>query len=575
MSDSKVLRTFFVKVIIPCVEWGMALLAIYYTITRGFGGLPTTWTFNVSADLICMFINLFLIMGILLGTNKIDTSYSEFLLICHANFLSLFMDYCSWMMDGVVGSRNLMIFINTTLYLSNLLITAAYARFIVDSLASTDSRKKYYSIIYGFLAFSCLTRILNIKYGYFFTVSETAVYSRGPYQFVSYAYTIFIQIVVIYMLVKSDAPANQKKAVAAFTILPFAASILSIFVYGLSLMYACVLISIMMIYSAFFVKLEEDKGKLIENFEKYISNDVVQKIVNSPSDKLIEGRRYTATVLVSDIRGFTALSQAMKPDDLIDMLNHYYGVVTDIVYSFGGVVTEFLGDGIMCVFGAPKTRDDHADAAIACALTIQQKTAEINEWNATFNYPALQTGIGINSGTMVLGSLGNEKHAKYTAVGQTIDRCFDIESCSIGGQVLVSSSCIRSIKGVTKNKFLLDYVPNPDEFIKIKIYEIVSIAGTYDVEYQNKIIEPKALNKAKNVTYCIVDGKHISDEKHNCKIVSMSEDAAILETKGTLNVFENIKLQLTQKKAILAKVEEVSNKGIYVVFTSNIIEEKN
>lgn len=572
MLDSKFKQANIIKVVIPCIEWGMALFAIYFTITRGFAGLPTTWIFNVSADLICMFINLFLIIGILLGAKVIDTAYAEFLLICHANFLSLFMDYCSWMMDGVVGSRELMLFINTTLYISNLFLTAAYARFIVDSITEKGERKKYYYIIYGFLIETVISRLLNIKYGYFFTVSETGVYARGPLQFVSYIYTMAIQAMVIYLLVKCNAPKAQKKAVIAFTILPFTSAMVSIFVYGLSLMYACVLISIMMIYSAFFVKLEEDKDKLIENFEKYISNDVVQKIVDNPSNKLIEGRRYTATVLVSDIRGFTALSQSMKPEDLIEMLNHYYGVVTEIISSFGGVATEFLGDGMMCVFGAPNTKDDHADAAVAAALTIQQKTEEINKWNVEHGYPKIQTGIGINSGTMVLGSLGNEKHAKYTAVGQTIDRGYDIESCSIGGQVLVSSSCIRSIKGVTKNRYLLDYVPNPDEFIKIKIYEITSISGTYNVECENKIVKPKISKKSKLATFSVLNGKHTSEKSSKCKILGISDTAAIISTKEELSVLTNIKLQIAKNKTVFAKVEDKDKKGILVVFTSKIIK---
>ena len=572
MLNSKFRKTNIVKIIIPIIEWCMALFAICYAITRGFSNLPTTWVFNVSADLICMFINLFLIMGIILGATKFDSSYAEFLLICHANFLSLFMDYCSWMMDGVVASRALIVFINTTLYISNLCLTAAYARFIVDSIISKGKRSKYYYLIYILLTITIITRLLNIRFGYFFTVSSAGVYSRGPFQFLSYIYTIAIQALVIYMLIKSDAPSTQKRSVVAFTILPFIASVVSIFVYGLSLMYACVLISIMMIYSAFFVKLEEDKDKIIENFEKYISNDVVQKIVDNPSNKLIEGRRYTATVLVSDVRGFTALSQTMKPEDLIDMLNHYYGAITDIIYSFGGVVTEFLGDGILCVFGAPRTMDSHADAAVCAALTIQKKTKEINEWNIEHGYPKLQTGVGINSGTMVLGSLGNEKHAKYTAVGQTVDRAFEIESCSIGGQVLVSSSCLRSIKSVTKNRFLLDYVPNPDEFVKIKIYEITSISGLYNAEHENRVAKPALLNKPIDASFCVLDGKHVTEESNQCKIIAMSDVSAIIETKAKTDVLENIKLQINKNKVVFAKVEGVDEESVFIVFTSKMLD---
>ncbi len=562
-----------VRIVIPCIEWAMAAYVVYYAFERGVGLPQLTWTFNVAADLICILVNLFLIMGVLIAKKNIDQKYSEFLLICHANFLSLFMDFASWMMDGVSESRALMLFINSALYISNLFLTAAYARFIVDVIGDEKKRKKAYLVIYIFLAVTVITRLLNIKFGYFFTVSPEGVYSRGPYQYLSYIYTIFIEIFVMIILIRSSATKTQKKAIFVFTILPFISAVVSIFIYGLSLMYACVLVSIVMMYSAFFVELEQDKDKLIENFEKYISNDIVQKIVNNPGQKLIEGRRYTATVLISDIRGFTAMSESMSPQDLIDMINHYYEVITEIINSYGGVVTEFLGDGIMCIFGAPKYRADHADAAVAAALKIEAAADSINKWNAAHNYPEIRTGIGINTGNMVIGSLGYEKRAKYTAVGQAIDRAFEIESCSIGGQVLISSSCLRSLKNDAIARFLADYRPNPNELVKIKIYEITGLRGEYDIKCESGITKPEPLYGAIDSGFHILVAKTVGEELIKCKIKALSDTAAVIETDYNLNVLDNIELKINNEEAVFAKVEDIVAKDILVAFTSKKIED--
>lgn len=566
----KSLERNIVKIVIPFIELTMAVFSIFYCVYRGFSSLQLTWLFNIAADLICLFISLFFIFGIVFGRETIGNKYSKFLIICHVNFLSLFLDFMSWMADGLVVYRSIIVLINTSLYISNLFLTASYSHFIVDMIVDNEKiRKITLRITDILLAATTITRLLNIKYGYFFTVSANGIYSRGPYQYLSYIYTILIEVVVIVLLIKSKADKEQKKAVMAFTILPFVASIVSIFIYGLSLMYACVLISIVMIYSAFFVELEEDRNKIIETFEKYISNEIVQKIVDNPSGKLIEGRRYTASVLVSDVRGFTALSESIDAESLVTILNHYFGVISEIVVNHGGIVTEFLGDGIMCVFGAPKANNTYAEDAIATALSIQAAMPEINAWNTENGYPEIKMGIGINTGTMVLGSLGNELHAKYSAVGQTIDRCFDIESCSIGGEVLISASTLRACKTSIDSEFITDYSPDPNEFAKIKIYKVNQIGEPYNIKYVNPIESPKKLSKKENGKLCIIAHKKTSIENYDCRVIGKSKDVLLIETKAALEILDDIKLTIN-KKTIFAKVRNIVNNNYEAIITTKL-----
>ncbi|GEM_PF-4632838 len=559
-----------VRFVLPTIEWGLAAFSIGYAFYRGFEGLPLSWLFNVSADLICMFINLFLVMGVLLGATKIDRRYTRFLMICHACFSSLFLDFCSWMMDGRVG-QGLLMAVNTSLYIANILLTAAFAYFIVGLIVEKSKQKTFYLIIFIGLGIAIVLRIVNIFTGYLFTVSEDGIYSRGSLQFLAFFYTIFIGILVLIILARSKVRKEQRNAILAFSILPLAATLISIFIYGLSLMFASVLIAIVMIYSAFSKELNEDKDKIIGNFEKYISNDIVQRIINHPGSHLIEGRRYNATVLVSDIRGFTALTESMPAEKLIEMLNHYYGVLSDIINSCGGVVAEFLGDGIMCVFGAPNASETHADAAIAAGLLIQEAADGINRWNKEHGYPEIYTGVGIHSGAVVMGSLGNEKHAKYSAVGQTVDRAFDIESCSLGGQVLVSSATLRSVKGTATAWYLSDFVIDPEEGVKIKVYEVIGLSGAHNIQRERVFEQPKALADPLQSSFCILNGKEVDGHMQPCRICALSDRAAILETTSLIEVFNDIMLELSPERSVFAKAESIEDGRILVAFTSKTV----
>lgn len=558
-----------VRIAIPVIEGVLALFGIYSCAERGFAGLPFTWLFNVTADMICMFIILFFIMGIVFGRAVMGKKYSLFLLICHANFFALFLDFCSWMFDGNPEMRALLYGINTSLYIVNLLLTVAYARFVVEMTIYDEKKKKdLFIFTFSLLVITVITRIMNIKYGYFFTVGMDGVYARGEYQYLSYVYTILMQGVIIVLLIKSDITKGQKTAVLAFTILPFTAAVVSMFIYGLSLMYACVLISIVMIYSAFFVELETDKDRILDVFEKYVSNDVVQKIVDNPNGKMIPGKRYNATIMVSDIRGFTAISEGMDPDDLVEMLNHYIGSVTEIIARFGGIVTEFLGDGLMCVFGAPHITDDYAQRAIACALTIQEKMPEINRWNVEHSYPEIEMGIGINTGTVVLGSLGSESRAKYTAVGQTIDRAFEIESCSVGRQVLISNSTLRAVKDDLEVDFLYNFVPDPTQLVKVQIYEVYHIGGRWNAGRRRMTEAPRYMKKPLDAKIMIVIGKQTDVEIHEARITMISADAVVFETKADLSELDNIRISISGFGEILyAKVQNNNNGSVLAAIT--------
>lgn len=189
----------------------------------------------------------------------------------------------------------------------------------------------------------------------------------------------------------------------------------------------------------------EKRNTLIQQiFGRYVTREVVEQLLSTPDGLKIGGERRDITVLSSDLRGFTALSERLSAEDVIRILNYYLGVMAEVILSWGGTLNELLGDGILVLFGAPTPGPGHARKALGCALAMQAAMARVNATLKEWGYAALEMGIGLNTGEVVVGNVGSEKRAKYTAVGRTVNLAYRIESYSMGGDVLVSEATLRA-----------------------------------------------------------------------------------------------------------------------------------
>ena len=181
------------------------------------------------------------------------------------------------------------------------------------------------------------------------------------------------------------------------------------------------------------------RNKLLnETFGRFLSDEIVRQLLDTPDGLMLGGKKRTLTIMMSDLRGFTAMSEQMDPQSLIAMLNHYLGAMTDVIQRYNGTIIEFIGDGILAVFGAPLASDHHASDAVAAAVAMQMQMESINEWNRERGFPILEMGIGINTGEVIVGNIGSEKRTKYGVVGSHVNLCGRIESYTVGGQILVS-----------------------------------------------------------------------------------------------------------------------------------------
>ncbi len=140
------------------------------------------------------------------------------------------------------------------------------------------------------------------------------------------------------------------------------------------------------------------------------------------------GKRVRASVLFSDIRGFTSLAESQSPEETIDLLNTYYTLMFNAIAGHGGIVTQIAGDGLMAVFGAPLPLADHCNAAVRSALEMLEMIELFNVEQATAKKPSIRIGIGIASGDMVAGYTGTKERATYTCIGDTVNLASRLET---------------------------------------------------------------------------------------------------------------------------------------------------
>jgi adenylate cyclase len=146
--------------------------------------------------------------------------------------------------------------------------------------------------------------------------------------------------------------------------------------------------------------------------------------------------------MMSDLRGFTAFSERLGPTQVVHMLNRYLGVMADIILKYQGTIDEFIGDAILCIFGAPITRPDDARRALSCAISMQLAMEVVNRDNEAEGLPRLEMGIAIHTGEVVVGNIGSDRRTKYGVVGPPVNITGRIESYTVGSQVLVSEATL-------------------------------------------------------------------------------------------------------------------------------------
>ncbi len=308
-------------------------------------------------------------------------------------------------------------------------------------------------------------------------------------------------------------------------------------------------------------KLELRNRVLQETFGRYLSDDVVKEILDSPSGWKLGGQRQTLTVMMSDLRGFTALSERMSAQDLIAMVNHYFGEMYEEIERQHGTLIEFLGDGMLIVFGAPAWRTSHAAEAVAAAIGMQKRMEQVNAWNREHGYEPLAMGIGINTDEMILGNIGSEKRTKYGVLGAAVNMAGRIESFTTAGQILISPKTLAAIEEKLEVRQTLSISPKGVTG-EIQLSDVTGIGGAYDLHLDAVAESLLPLAASVPVRFACLEGKHRSEERLAGEILAISSREALLKTDAALAALDNICLdiggelyaKLTRKEKELCRI---------------------
>lgn len=289
--------------------------------------------------------------------------------------------------------------------------------------------------------------------------------------------------------------------------------------------------------------LAHNAAEMRRTFGRYLSNEVVANLLETPSGLQLGGERRLVTVLVSDLRGFSVFSERLPPEKVVTLLNLYLGAMADVVDEYKGTINEFIGDGIFVMFGAPIARPDDAQRAIACAIAMQLAMQSVNQQNQQLGLPTIEMGIGINTGEVVVGNVGSQKRAKYTVIGNHVNLASRIESYTVGGQILISEHVLKEADCEVQVDGELQVEPKGIRE-PLTLYEVGGIGGKYNL-FLPKTDEPLTpVHPAIALEYSVLEGKHAVGNLFAGKITQLSTAEAELQTMHPLELLHNLKIRL-------------------------------
>jgi sigma-B regulation protein RsbU (phosphoserine phosphatase) len=193
-----------------------------------------------------------------------------------------------------------------------------------------------------------------------------------------------------------------------------------------------------------------DRDFVREALGRYVSPELAERFLRDRDALRLGGELRQVTILMSDLRGFSTLSERLGPEAMIDIVNRYLGRMTPVILAHGGMINEFIGDAILVLFGAPFERPDDGARAVRCAWAMQRAMDELNAENRALGLPVLAMGIGVHAGVVVAGNLGSKQRLKYGVVGPAVNLTARVQALAAGGQVLLTQAALARGRGAAR-----------------------------------------------------------------------------------------------------------------------------
>jgi adenylate cyclase len=255
-----------------------------------------------------------------------------------------------------------------------------------------------------------------------------------------------------------------------------------------------------------------------------------------------ESRR--VTILLSDLRGFTAIAERHSAIAMVEALNRYLEKMSEIILRHGGSIDKFMGDAIMALFGAPAALENDIEAALRCAIEMQAAMADINSINQALGMAPLFMGIGINTGEVIAGHLGSHFHSEYTVIGDEVNLTSRVEAHSLRGQILLSERIYLQSREIIETGNINEV------FVKgkktaVRMYELLAITKQPAIHVPpGDIRTGPRVEVDMPVSFQMLDGKTVVPEKITGRIVDISYGGMYIHSHIELAQFTDIKMML-------------------------------
>lgn len=294
-------------------------------------------------------------------------------------------------------------------------------------------------------------------------------------------------------------------------------------------------------------QLAKSNAFIRQTFDRYVSTEVVETLLDTPGGLNLGGERRLVTILLSDLRGFTPIVERLPPEDVVRLINIYLEEMTEIIMAHKGTIVEIIGDAILAVFGAPVKMDDDARRAIGCAVEMQVSMTYVNEKMLGVGLPEVAMGIGLHTGEVVVGNVGSMKRAKYGVVGSTVNVASRIESYTVGGQVLIS----EETRGASRAELLIDgtleAMPKGVNK-KMMLYDVIGIGAPYDFQISRKDEPPATIASPLDVHITLFVAKRASGVAVHGRLVGVSRTELRIETAIEASRLSEVKVVLESRE---------------------------
>ncbi|HZY31914.1 MAG TPA: PAS domain S-box protein [Candidatus Methylomirabilis sp.] len=280
-----------------------------------------------------------------------------------------------------------------------------------------------------------------------------------------------------------------------------------------------------------------------ETFGRYLTDEVVANLLESPTGLQLGGEKRKVTMMMSDLRGFTSLSERLAPERVVALLNRYLATMVKIIKEYQGTIDEFIGDAIFVLFGAPVWEEDDAQRAVACAVAMQVAMASVNEQNRQEGLPEVEMGIGVHTGQVVVGNIGSHERRKYGVVGSHVNLTSRIQSYTIGGQILISEATRNEVGSILRIGKQMEIKAKGFEQ-PILLCEVRGISGAHKLflpETEDALVP---LPQEVPFRYTVVEGTHLSGTMFNGSFLKLSSKGAEAHLENPVAPFSNLKMHL-------------------------------